>query len=234
MTVIQPALQGNTPEDFDLDGAAITKIVKHAHSERERLSEHAPSNAGGSTFYYWIVSGIREHLLALGRGWAKRNVNGLEVIEHKDQRLRIAYVSAEGTSDEVMKSSPRGPMSVAAAEKNGQLRLLSANYYEQTRTRAVHPAAFSYGFKTWFIAIERDGGIYRVVLALPTETEGGRFVSWEHRIHIADVALDSEPKNDAVESSPAAEATTPPKPKRRQKAAPANDVTIIGANAKKN
>ncbi len=225
MNVVQKLSPPRSLEDFDLDEGAISKIVKHAHSERERLSEHAPSNARGSTFYYWVVSGIREQLLTLGGGWAKNSMNGLEVIDHAEKHVRIAYVSAEGTSGEDMKSSPRGPMSVAAAEKNGQLRLLSTKYFDQTHTRKVHAGALNPDFETWFIAIERDDGVYRVVLALPTDTEGGRFMKWEQRIRIADIALDSEPKNDAVESSSAVATTTPAKPKRRQKTAPTNDFT---------
>jgi hypothetical protein len=233
MKLVQKPPPANSLANFDLDDAAIAKIVKHAHSERKRLTDNAPSNARGSTFYYWIVSGIREYLLGLGRGWQKRNVNGLEVVEHAAKHIRIAYVSAEGASGDAMKSSPRGPMSVAAAEKNGQLRLLPASYFEQTRTRTVHPSMFAVGFKTWFIAIEPDNGVYRVVLALPTEAESGRFVNWETRIRIADVAIDSEPKNDAVEPSAAVETTTPATPKRRQKAAPASDITKTGTESRK-
>jgi hypothetical protein len=240
MNVVRKRPPANSLADFDLDDAAIATIVKNAHSERRRLTGNAPSNARGSTFYFWIVSGLREHLLGLGRGWAKGCVQGLEVVEHKEKRIRLAYVAAEGASGPEMTSSPRGPMSVAAAERNGQLRLFAVSDSEQPRTIAGHPAMSAAGFKTWFLAIEPNDGVYRLALALPTETEvnSGRFVTWAEHIPIADVAIDSEPNNHVVEPSAPLEATTPPKPKRRRrgplaKASPVSDLTETGTGSRK-
>ncbi len=216
--------------DFDLDDIAVANIVKLAHSERMRVSTFAPSNAPGMTFYNWFVSGLRRHLVMLGRDWKKKNVNGLEVVEHEKKRIRIAYVSAANTADEHMTSSRRGPVSLEAAAVNGQMSLLPAEWLGQTRakkTKAMGAETRPSDFETWFIAIEDASTCYRVALALPVETVGGRFVEWEHKIRLADVSLDSEPKDDAIRPAPA-ETTAAPRATRKKQ--PGNDESGSAAN----
>lgn len=207
-----------TLADFDLDDETIAKSTKYAHSERERVSDFAPSNARGSIFYFALVGAIREHLVVAAKGWAKRNHNGLEVVESAEKGIRVAYVATTGTESEHMKSSPRGPMSIAAAHGNEQLLLdYPANTFESTGTRRKLPTSTP-SFETWFLAVERVGDCYLAALALPTEADGGRFTNWEQKIPIATIPLDSEPNDDAITpTAPPRETTAPPKARRKKK-----------------
>lgn len=207
-----------TLADFDLDDEAVATITKYAHSERERVSEFAPSNARGSTFYFALVAGIREHLVVAAKGWAKRNHRGLEVVENAEKGIRIAYVATTGTDGEHMKSSRRGPMSMAAAHGNEQLLLAyPANTFESTGTRKTLPTSLP-TFETWFLAVERVGDSYVAALALPTEADGSRFTSWEQRLSIATIPLDSEPNDAAlVATALSPDKTAPPKARRKKK-----------------
>jgi hypothetical protein len=193
--------------------------VKHAHAERERVSAFAPINARGTRFYDAFVAAMREHLVMSGCGWTMRCINGLEVVEHKEKRIRIAYLSVSGTSGEHMTSSPRGPVSITAAATNQQLLLLAAPWLEPTKTLAAKVRRLKSAFETWFLGIEFIVDRYQIVLALPKEpeNEGVRFVDWENCIRAADVPIDSEPKDDALPPPPPAETVAPPKVTRKIK-----------------
>ncbi len=201
-----------TLADFDLTDEALAKITRDAHAERMRLSPNAPKNAAGTTFYIWFVSLLRDYLVGIGNGWVTRTVNGLEVVEHAERRVRIAYVVAESQDGELV-SSHRGPVSLAAAAKNGQTVLFTAEQLApQPRVRELR--AQEPVFQTWFVAVNRAEGLYLLELALPTEQEGSRFTSWAEQLPIAEVRLDTEPKLDETEA--AASATAVPKPKRKR------------------
>lgn len=220
--VIQLPTSAKTLADFDLDDETIANAVRHAHSERERVSDFAPSNARGGTFYFQFVAFIREHLVMKAKGWVKRSQNGLEIVEHAGKRLRIGYLSASGTDSDEMTSSPRGPMSFAASKANGQMLLgFPANAFETTGTRKAPRVGKNDGFETWFLAIEPVGDFYMAVLALPTDEDGKRFTHWEQKISIATIKLDSEPNDGAIAPAADVEATAPPKAKRKKK--PSND-----------
>lgn len=211
---------------FDLSPEAFAQIVRGAHAERTRLSVYAPKNASGLVFYIWFVSLLRAHLIGLNRGWEERTIDGLEVIENSSLGVRIAYVLAE-TIDDVLITSYRGPISLAAADRNGQLSLLSSAYREpqpRERTGDVRPIVQC---ETWFVAVCPMAGAYRLELALPTDHVNGRFTEWRERIAVGEVSLDSEPTLDAVIDVAPAAVVTKPKPKRKKlppaEVKPAND-----------
>jgi hypothetical protein len=69
--------------------------------------------------------------------------------------------------------------------------------------------------QSWFLIVFKSANVYRLELALPITCSDGQFVDWGERVFIDEIALDSEPKLDAVQS-PLPQA--PPKPRRRKSA----------------
>jgi hypothetical protein len=214
MYLIKKRSSAKTLADFELDDASIAQIVADAHVARQALSPFAPRNAGGLTFYFEVITGLRRCLVTRGSGWKAKTLNGLEVVEHRERKLRIGYVMADdgtGVEGRKLKSARRrGRASLSAVAQNMQLCLgfppqyLSGNMSPSTSSEVA--------MESWFLAVFHGTDGYRIELGLPIRCEDGHFAGWAQRIPISDVGFDSEPKFDEPTV-----ATPQAKPRARKK-----------------
>lgn len=198
-----------TLESFGLNVAAVERIVRDAHAQKATVPALAPVTSPGTAFYTYAIVGMREHLLA--QGWKRMWLNGLELVESPDGRLRLGYVATDGGTGFLhlpMRSlRERGAMSAGVAERNHQLALLPREQYVGV------PRAPAAGAQTWFLAVHHGVNSYRVEIALPSDCAGDHFSSWDHRIVVCEVAIQTE-------LAPLAEPLVPaPKPAIRRKRA---------------
>lgn len=180
-----------TIADFDLTAATVFQIVADAHAAQARLGPFFPKVAPGMTFYFYVVRGLRGHLVTSFKTWKEATVDGLELVENTKKRLRIGYLAAEYDEFGCLRSArARGPASAEVASDNGQLVLA---YPMEFFARPHEPTPES-SFETWFVTVSKVGKLYRLELALPTGLdENERFCAWKQRIALGDFPLDSAP-----------------------------------------
>lgn len=184
--------------------AELGEALDFGTAEAGTVTEHAALSSFGTRLWDGALTSLRDQLVP--KGWKVARPGGLEVVRRADETLQITPSmgnEATGIRDETPSCKyDRGLSSAAAVERN-QLSLADlAPEDEAWQT-----------IRTWWLlyyVFPREGERWiRAELSLPTAVDGGRFVSWSHRLVLSERPFGTVEPVVIPDASPEPELTLP-------------------------
>lgn len=173
---------------FGFPSDTVAKIIKGAHDAASFITSFYPKTARGTMLYFELVSGLRENLSPYG--WSQECESGLELTVSPDRRRAILVkpgdectgVNSPGFIPRLKR--PGGVATQRVVERNKQL-FLFPELAEDLPPPQIIP-------ETWILLHQYVGNAIQAELSLPSGLEGEKCImSWERRICLPDVPLDS-------------------------------------------